>query len=109
MSWSKIVRSRRWWPGVGPAAAGSNPGTASQRSDREEGSHTDLVARQTLVSDLSREFNTMIFQLRPAPWIQSETIDPSSYLPVVDNVSFENFHADGGGIVTCINVATTGS
>ncbi|MCX5230375.1 hypothetical protein [Streptomyces sp. NBC_00233] len=64
----------------------------------------ELAARQTLVSDLSRDFNTMISQLRPAPWIQSATIDPSSYLPVVDNVSFESLQADGGGIVTCINV-----
>ncbi|KOU97165.1 hypothetical protein ADK91_33610 [Streptomyces sp. XY511] len=65
----------------------------------------ELAARQTLVSDLGRDFNTMISQLRPAPWIQSATIDPSSYLPVVDNVSFESLQADGGGIVTCINVA----
>ncbi|MCG7203670.1 hypothetical protein [Streptomyces arenae] len=65
----------------------------------------DLAARQTLVSDLGRNFNAMISQLRPAPWIQSATIDPSSYLPVVDHVSFERLQADGGGIVTCINVA----
>ncbi|MEU9994030.1 hypothetical protein [Streptomyces sp. NPDC050848] len=56
------------------------------------------------MSDLGRDFNTMISHLRPAPWIQSATIDPSSYLPVVDNVSFESLQADGGGIVTCINV-----
>ncbi len=65
----------------------------------------ELAARQTLVSDLSRDFDTVISQLRPAPWIQSAAIDPSSYLPVVDNVSFESLQADGGGIVTCINVA----
>ncbi|MEU9204816.1 hypothetical protein [Streptomyces sp. NPDC048332] len=65
----------------------------------------ELAARQTLVTDLSLDFNAMISQLRPAPWIQSATIDPSSYLPVVDDVSFESLQADGGGIVTCINVA----
>lgn len=33
----------------------------------------ELGARQRLVSDLSRDFNTMLSQLRPAPWIQSAT------------------------------------
>lgn len=47
----------------------------------------------------------MISELRPAPWVESATIDPTSYLPVVDNHSFESLQADGGGIVTCINVA----
>ncbi|MFE5097077.1 hypothetical protein ACFRCI_43965 [Streptomyces sp. NPDC056638] len=65
----------------------------------------ELAARQTLVTDLGRDFNTMISELRPAPWIESATIDPTSYLPVVDNHSFESLQADGGGIVTCINVA----
>ncbi|MFG2616408.1 hypothetical protein ACGFXC_02180 [Streptomyces sp. NPDC048507] len=57
------------------------------------------------MTDLGRDFDTMISQLRPAPCIQSATIDPSPSLPVVDNVSFESLQADGGGIVTCINVA----
>ncbi|MFD9288431.1 hypothetical protein ACFWBV_09010 [Streptomyces sp. NPDC060030] len=65
----------------------------------------ELAARQTLVTDLGRDFNTMISELRPAPWVESATIDPTSYLPVVDNHSFESLQADGGGIVTCINVA----
>ncbi|MEU2911934.1 hypothetical protein ACFYM3_13505 [Streptomyces massasporeus] len=65
----------------------------------------ELAARQNLVSDLGRDFNKMISQLRPAPWIQSATIDPSSYLPVVNNVTFESLQADGGGVVTSINVA----
>lgn len=69
----------------------------------------ELVARQTLVSNLGWDFNTRISQLRPAPWFQSVTIDPSSHLPVVDNVSFESLQADGGGTATCIKVATTGS
>ncbi|MEN8655252.1 hypothetical protein ABCR94_32885 [Streptomyces sp. 21So2-11] len=65
----------------------------------------ELAARQTLVTDLGRDFNAMISELRPAPWIESATIDSTSYLPVVDNHSFESLQADGGGIVTCINVA----
>ncbi|MFF2213394.1 hypothetical protein [Streptomyces antibioticus] len=50
--------------------------------------------------------NTVVFQMRPAPWLQSTIIDPSSYLLVVDNDFFESFQAHGGCIVTCTKVAT---
>jgi hypothetical protein len=84
------------------------PAQRASAAAEKKARKAELVARQTLVSDLSRDFSTMVYRLRPAPWIQSATVDPSSYLPVVGNVSFESLQADGGG-VTCIKVATTGS
>lgn len=99
----------------GPALASAEPqqtripaqraGAAAEKKART----AEPVARHTLVSHLRRDFDTLISQLRPAPWIQSATIDSPSYVPVVDNVSFESLQADDGGIVTCTNVATTGS
>ncbi|MFF2041787.1 hypothetical protein ACFVVX_15245 [Kitasatospora sp. NPDC058170] len=65
----------------------------------------ELAARKGLVTDLSRNFDTMVAELRPAPWIESATIDSTTYLPLINNGSFETLQADGGGIVTCINVA----
>ncbi|WP_380282464.1 hypothetical protein [Kitasatospora purpeofusca] len=65
----------------------------------------ELAAREGLVTDLSRNFNSMVADLRPAPWIESATIDPATYLPLINGGSFETLQADGGGIVTCINVA----
>lgn len=96
-------RARRW-PGRCIRLLAQRARAATEKKARK----AELVARQTLVSDLSRDVNTMISQLRPAPWIQSATIDLSSYRPE-DNVSFESLQADGGGIVTCIEIATTGS
>ena len=76
------------------------------RATAEQKARTaELAARKGLVTDLSRKFNTMVADLHPAPWIESATIDPSTYLPLINDGPFETLQADGGGIVTCINVA----
>jgi AAA domain len=67
--------------------------------------NAELQSRQTLVTQLSRSFRTILEDFQP-PWeVESAVVDPDSYLPVVNDTQFENLQASGGGISACVNLA----
>ncbi|GAA0696301.1 hypothetical protein GCM10009548_80990 [Streptomyces malaysiensis subsp. malaysiensis] len=63
-----------------------------------------LAARQTLVANLSTEFGNLI-RSWDLPWVTTAVIDRDAYLPVVNDLPFEELQASGGGIATSVNVA----
>lgn len=63
-----------------------------------------LSERRNLVRLLSGEFSELV-QALDIPWVNSASIDPDSFLPVLNGGPFEELQASGGGIATAVNVA----
>ncbi|WP_246530606.1 hypothetical protein [Streptomyces bathyalis] len=63
-----------------------------------------LAARQTLVANLSTEFGSLI-RSWDLPWATTAVIGSENYLPIVNDLPFEELQASGGGIATSVNVA----
>ncbi|MEV7507850.1 AAA family ATPase [Streptomyces sp. NPDC091201] len=62
-----------------------------------------LAGNRTRVSELSGVFNDTVRDLR-LPWYQSASIDPESYMPVVNGEQFEDLSV-GGARKTIVNLA----
>ncbi|MFC7918503.1 AAA family ATPase [Streptomyces cinereoruber] len=83
------------------AVAAANEATLIERSEAEL--QLSLMENRARISELSRVFDETVRGLR-LPWYQSASIDPDSYMPVVNGEHFEDLSV-GGARKTIVNLA----